>query len=134
MTIYFLSLVSRENCDYDSHCIYFKGNDDWHDGLFGTISRTSTSHVTVNLVLSGISLPNSLPFKFSRTARNEKSLIFTTCYFTVETYRWFKFIVSWRISFQFLPNVSNNEITWLRRIQKILCFLWGLFSTAFKQF
>ena len=73
-----------------------KGNDDWHDGLFGTIFCSSPSHVTVNLVLSGTSQPNSLLFNFLRTALSKKLLIFTTCYFPAEAYSWV-FVVSWRI-------------------------------------
>ena len=84
-----------------------KGNDDCHDG---TICRSSTSHVASNLVLSGISLPNTLYFKFWRTSLSKKLLIFTTCYFPVDAYRWFEFIVSWRISFQFLQKVSTYVI------------------------
>ena len=109
-----------------------KFNDDWHDG---TISRSSRSHVTVNLVLSGIALPNSLLlFQFLRTALSKKSFIFTTCYFPVEAYRWFEFIISWRILFSHSLKVSNNEIICLRRIQKnIILFNEACFSTVFRQ-
>ena len=112
-------------------CLFFKivimihiacisrGNNDWHDGIFGTIFCSSTSQISVNLDLSGISLPNSLLFNVLSIALCTKSSIVTTCYFPAEAYSWV-FIVSWRISFQFLQKVSNNEIICLCRIKKVI--------------
>ena len=102
-----------------------RGNNDWHDGIFGTIFCSSTSHISVNLDLSGISLPNSLLFNVLSIALCTKSLIVTTCYFPAEAYSWV-FIVSWRISFQFLQKVSNNEIICLCRIKKVIITTFGL--------